>query len=38
MAQKTAFVGVEKEYCDRCRENGYNDWKWRGVLKNEENH
>lgn len=29
---------LDKEYCDRCRENGYNDWKWRGVLKNEENH
>lgn len=29
---------LNKEYCDRCRENGYNDWKWRGVLKNEENH
>lgn len=29
---------LDKEYCDRCRENGYNDWKWRGSFKNEENH
>lgn len=29
---------LDKEYCDRCKKNGYNDWKWRGSFKNEENH
>lgn len=25
----------DKDYCDRCKNNGYSDWKWRGENRDE---